>query len=236
MKTLRCLLGCLPALLLAPATAQTSFTVTPLRVELTPQTPAAVVDVINTSPGAMTVQVQQRVWTQAEGRDDQADTRDLILSPAIFTLQPREKQVVRIALRGTPDPRTERAYRLVISEVPTPQLKTTPDASGFRIALRMDLPLFVAAQQPASPEPSYSFDAANARLLVRNSGTSHIRCTDFVVLQAGRKVAELPIFTVLAGSERSFELPRDKIGVGGGLRVQADSNAGPIDAAVVDAR
>ena len=49
-------------------------------------------------------------------------------------------------------------------------------------------------------------------------------------------MAELPIFTVLAGGERSFELPRDKIGAGGGLRVQADSNAGPIDAAVVDAR
>jgi len=173
---------------------------------------------------------------QSEGRDAQTDTRDLILSPAIFTLQRGEKQVVRIALRGAPDARRERAYRIFVSEVPGPQIKATPDASGFRVALRMDIPLFVAPIQPATPEPSYTLDATNSRLIVSNAGTRHIRYTDFVVLQAGRKVAELPIFTALPGSERIFELPRERLGAGGGLRVQAESNAGPIDAAVADAR
>ena len=86
------------------------------------------------------------------------------------------------------------------------------------------------------PRPSYSLDANSTKLVVRNAGNAHIRYTDFVLLQAGRKVADLPIFSVLAGGERTFELPRDKIGAGGGLRVQANSNAGPIDAAVADAR
>jgi fimbrial chaperone protein len=236
MTRLHWLLALLLSLFADLGSAQNSFTVTPLRVELGPKVPAAVVDVINTSAGSLTLQMQQRSWVQDEGRDGQAETRDLILSPVIFTLQPGEKQVVRIALRGVPDARRERAFRIFISEVPTPQLKVAPDASGFRVALRMDIPLFVAPLQPTAPEPSYALDAKGARLVVRNSGSAHIRYTDFVILQAGRKVAELPIFTVLAGNERSFELPRDKIGAGGGLRVQAESNAGPIDAAVVDAR
>ncbi|HJW52325.1 MAG TPA: molecular chaperone [Burkholderiaceae bacterium] len=236
MKPLHCLLGCLLALISGLASAQNSFTVTPLRVDLSSHAPAAVIDVINTSAGALTLQMQQRAWVQDEGRDGQTETRELILSPAIFTLQPGEKQVVRIALRGAPDARRERAFRVFVSEVPTPQLKVTPDASGFRVALRMDLPLFVAPLQAAAPQPSYALDATGAQLVVRNAGDAHIRYTDFTVLQAGRKVAELPIFTVLAGSERRFELPRDKLGAGGGLRVQANSNAGPIDAAVADAR
>jgi fimbrial chaperone protein len=236
MKRLQFLLGSLLPLLTGLAAAQSSFTVSPLRVDLTPKAPAAIVDVINTSAGSLTVQMQQRAWVQSDGRDSQADTRDLILSPAIFTLQRGERQVVRIALRGAPDAQRERPYRIFISEVPTPQLKVGPDASGFRVALRMDIPLFVAPLQPAAPEPSYALEEKGARLVVRNAGSAHIRYTDFAVLQAGRKVAELPIFTVLAGSERSFELPRDKLGAGGGLRVQADSNAGPIDAAVADAR
>jgi len=236
MQRLHCLLGWLFAATASVASAQSSFTVTPLRVDLTPQVAAAVVDVINTSPGPLTLQMQQRAWTQAEGSDAQADTRDLILSPAVFTVPAGEKQVVRIARRGAPDARRERAYRLIVSEVPTPQLKATPGTSAFRIALRMDLPLFVAAVQPTTPEPSYRFDTTNARLIVRNSGTGHIRYTDFVVLQAGRKISDLPIFTVLAGGERTFDLPRDKMGAGSGLRVQAESNAGPIDAAVADAR
>jgi fimbrial chaperone protein len=236
MTRLHWLLGLQLCLLADLVSAQNSFTVTPLRIDLGPKAPAAVIDVINTSPGALTLQMQQRNWVQEDGRDGQAETRDLILSPAIFSLQRGEKQVVRIALRGAPDERRERAFRIFISEVPTPQLKVAPDASGFRVALRMDIPLFVAPVQPAAPEPSYALDATGTRLVVRNTGNSHIRYTDFVVLQAGRKVAELPIFSVLASGERTFELPRDKIGAGGGLRVQADSNAGPIDAAVADAR
>lgn len=236
MTRLHWLPGLLLGLLADLASAQNSFTVTPLRVDLSPQTPAAVVDVINTSPGPLTLQMQQRGWVQANGRDSQAETRELILSPAIFTLKPGEKQVVRIALRSAPDARSERAYRVFVSEVPTPQIKVAPDASGFRVALRMDIPLFVAPVQPAAPEPSYSLDMQGMRLLVRNAGSSHIRYTDFAVLQAGRKVAELPIFTVLAGGERAFDLPREKISSGGGLRIQANSNAGPIDAAVAEAR
>jgi fimbrial chaperone protein len=235
MNIVRCLLGCLLVLATEIATAQSSFTVTPLRVDLTPHASAAIVDVINTSPGPLTLQVQQRAWVQSDGRDGQAETRDLILSPPVFTLQPGEKQVVRIAMRGAPEARRERPYRLIISEVPTPQLRATPDASVFRIALRMDLPLFVAAVQATAADPAYSLDTANARLTVSNGGTSHIRYTDFVVLQAGRKVAELPIFTVLPGGHRTFELPRDRVGAGE-LRVQADSNAGPIDAVVAAAR
>jgi fimbrial chaperone protein len=218
------------------AAAQSSFTVTPLRVDLSPQASAAVVEVINTSPRPLTMQVQQRAWTQNDGVDAQRETRDLILSPTVFTLPAGEKQVVRIARRLAPDSLRERAYRLIVSEVPTPELKTTPEASGFRIALRMDLPLFVAAAQPAAPEASYEFDATSARLSVRNSGTAHIRYTDFVVLQAGRKISELPVFTVLPGGERAFDLPRDRVGAAGGLRVQAGSNVGAIDVPVADSR
>jgi fimbrial chaperone protein len=236
MALLRILSAWALAITSAGAFAQGSFTVSPLRVDLTPKATAGVIEVLNTSDGAMTLQVQQRDWKQEEGRDIQSETRDLILSPAIFTLQRGEKQIVRIALRGAPDTQRERAYRIFVSEVPAPQIKAAPNASGFRVALRMDLPLFVAPLPAGAPQPSYALDANDARLFVRNAGNAHIRYTDFTVLQAGRKVAELPIFTVLAGSERRFELPRDRLGAGGGVRVQANSNAGPIDAAVADAR
>jgi fimbrial chaperone protein len=235
MKRLACLLGWLLALVSANATAQSSFTVTPLRVDLSARAPAAVVEVINTSPAPLTIQVQQRSWMQAEGMDAQGDARQLIISPAIFTMQQGEKQVVRVALRGAPDPRFERAFRLIVSEVPGPQIKATPDASGFRVALRMDVPLFVAPLQGAQPEPAYTFDPSGSRLIVRNTGTGHIRFTEFVVLQAGRKLAELPVFTVLPGGARHFDLSGKGVAAGA-LRVQAESNAGPIDSAVAAAR
>ena len=81
MRRFHVLPGMLLALLASFASAQSSFTVTPLRVDLAPKTPAAIVDVINTSAAPLTLQVQQRAWVQSDGRDSQADTRDLILSP-----------------------------------------------------------------------------------------------------------------------------------------------------------
>ncbi|MEP6609627.1 MAG: fimbria/pilus periplasmic chaperone [Burkholderiaceae bacterium] len=236
MKRHDILVGVLLGITAGIASAQSSFTVTPLRVDLSVKAPAAVVEVINTSPGPLTIQVQQRAWIQANGSDGQADVRDLIVNPSIFTMQRGEKQVVRVALRSAPDARIERAYRLLVSEVPVPQIATTPDASGFRIALRMDLPLLVAPLQAAQPNATYLYDFENSRLIVRNSGARHVRYTDAVVLQAGRKVAELPIFTVLAGGARHFDVPKERIHAGSELRLQAESNAGPVDAAVPSAR
>jgi fimbrial chaperone protein len=236
MKPLQGLLAGALALLTGAAIAQNSFTVTPLRIDLSPKSPAAVVEVINTSADSLTLQMQQRSWVQEDGRDAQAETRDLILSPTIFTLQPGERQVVRIALRGAPDTLRERAFRVFVSEVPSPLLRVAPDSSGFRVALRMDLPLFVAPLQPAQPAPEYTFEPATSRLVVRNSGTGHVRYTDAVVLQAGRKVAELPVFTVLPGGVRHFDLPKERVAPGSELRLQAESNAGPIEAAVATAR
>src|SRR5512137_2912332 len=100
---------------LAPAAAQNNYTVSPLRLELSAKAPATVLQVINRGDAAATMQVQQRAWVQRDGRDEQDETRDLIISPAIFTFKPGETQVVRIALRGAPDRQLERAYRILVS-------------------------------------------------------------------------------------------------------------------------
>jgi fimbrial chaperone protein len=224
------------ALLLSigPAAAQNNYTVSPLRLELSAKAPATVLQVINRGDAAATMQVQQRAWVQRDGRDEQDETRDLIISPAIFTFKPGETQVVRIALRGAPDRQLERAYRILVSELPGPSVPTAPELISFRIALRMDLPLFVAAIEPGTPSPSFEFEPANGRLLVRNEGPSHIRFTDFTLQQAGRHLHSVPVFTVLPGSSIAMELPRsDRAATVASARVEADSNAGPISRDVV---
>jgi fimbrial chaperone protein len=224
------------ALLLSigPAAAQNNYTVSPLRLELSAKAPATVLQVINRGDAAATLQVQQRAWVQRNGRDEQDETRDLIISPAIFTFKPGETQVVRIALRGAPDRQLERAYRILVSEIPGPSVPTAPELISFRIALRMDLPLFVAAIEPGAPSPAFEFEPANGRLLVRNEGPSHIRFTDFTLQQAGRQLHSVPVFTVLPGGSIAMELPRvGRAMTGANARVEADSNAGPVSRDVV---
>jgi fimbrial chaperone protein len=213
---------------IGPAVAQNNYTVSPLRLELSAKAPATVLQVTNRGDAAATMQVQQRAWAQRDGRDEQDETRDLIISPAIFTFKPGETQVVRIALRGAPDAQVERAYRILVSELPAPHVATAPEVFSFRIALRMDLPLFVAAIEPGTPAPSFEFERASGRLVVRNEGRSHIRFTDFTLQQAGRQLHSVPVFTVLPSSSISLELPQGERATAASARVEADSNAGPI--------
>lgn len=212
---------------LGAAAAQNHYTVTPLRLELSASNPTTVLTVIHRGDTAASMQIQQRAWVQREGRDEQEETRDLIISPAAFTFRPGETQVIRIALRGSPGQSSERAYRILVSEIPPPQVPSGPELFAFRIAIRMDLPLFVSATTPEPAVPSFAVDSTANRLQVRNDGLSHIRFTDMTVQQAGRQLHSVPVFTVLPGSTVAIEL-KNRVAAGSSVRVQADSNAGPI--------
>ncbi len=92
----------------------------------------------------------------------------------------------------------------------------------------MDLPLFVAALEPGAPAPSFEFERASGRLVVRNEGRSHIRFTDFTLQQAGRQLHSVPVFTVLPGSSISLELPQgDRCGDGRGRAGGSGQQCGP---------
>jgi fimbrial chaperone protein len=230
-RLFRTLLWLAAALLAQPASAA-SFSVSPLRLELSAATPVAVVEVGNTSAGPVTVQAQSRTWTQRGGADEYGDGRPFIVSPTIFTIPAGGKQVVRVALRGAPPRETEAAYRLVMTEIPPAQ----PDgSSGLRVALRMDMAVYVSPTLPgARPDATFAVDTrtGSPRIAVTNKGNAHLRMSDVAVASASQLLVELPVLVVLPGATRYVELPKS---AASGLRefgVKAESNAGPIDLVV----
>jgi fimbrial chaperone protein len=46
--------------------------------------------------------VQLFAWSQDAGQDILQPTTDLLVSPPVFTVQPGQSQLLRIALRGAP--------------------------------------------------------------------------------------------------------------------------------------
>ena len=54
------------------------------------------------------VQAEVMLWEQVDGEDRLTPTRDLLVSPAVFTLPPNGSQLVRVALRSAAG-RTRRA-------------------------------------------------------------------------------------------------------------------------------
>ena len=167
----------LPALaLLAVAIGQAeaaSLNVAPTRVELGPEARSGAVTLQNDAELPVTVQVQTFAWPRSPLADDLEPTRDLLAVPPVFSLEPKARQIIRVALRKPLAGGREQAYRLLITEVPEPQ---GGSGAAVRFALRLSLPVF-ATPAGARPTPVWSFggsaEAPTLRLL--NSGTAHLQ-------------------------------------------------------------
>jgi fimbrial chaperone protein len=74
------------------------FTVTPVRIYMTPQDRAIAVTVTNDGDETLVMQADIYEWKQKlNGEDDLTLSEDLFLSPPILKVAPKSRQVVRLA-------------------------------------------------------------------------------------------------------------------------------------------
>lgn len=202
------------ALLLAAAAACTlpagaaQFTITPVRIFMTPRDRAVAVTVTNDSDDEVVMQADLYSWKQKpDGSDDLVLTEDLILTPPILKLAPRARQVVRLARLSAPPAGVQQTYRLIMREVPEAR---SSDKLQLQVALAFSLPVFI------SP-PGVKRDlhcglervaADTVRAVCTNSGTAYAQIRAIEVLDArGIKVAARESGGYLLPSiKRSFEL------------------------------
>jgi fimbrial chaperone protein len=204
--------------------------VAPTRLAFGPDDRMATVTLQNNAAATVTVQVQTFAWPRTPATDDLEPTRDLIAVPPVVALEPNAKQVIRVALRRQAGSAAERAYRLLISEVPG---AGSEHAAGVRFALRLSLPVFVT---PAGtrPEPVWSArpEPGGLALALGNRGTAHLQLHRLVLKAVGRpeplQVVDSPAY-VLPGQEQAWPLAA-AARAQPALQLQAETNLGPIEA------
>jgi fimbrial chaperone protein len=187
-----------------------SFSISPIRLDLSAASRTAAITVRNDEREAL-VQAQVMLWEQVDGEDRLTATRDLLVSPAVFTLPAKGSQLVRVALRTPPvDTTRELAYRLILQEVPQ---GADPEFTGLHVALRLSVPIFVANEGTTGPELAWSAAASDdgLTLTAKNSGDVHTRIHGFSVAPATGEAQPLiqPVGTyILPGQARSWSLGR----------------------------
>jgi fimbrial chaperone protein len=208
----------------APALAG-SFSISPLRVDFAGTAGTAALTVRNEDATPVVIQTQGMGWSQEGGQDALSPSRDLLISPAVFTLQPGGSQLIRVALRRGVDPTRELAYRLLVQEVPQ---AASPGFVGLQVALKLSVPIFVAPSAPAAPQVTWSATrGADGKLSVtaNNAGNAHERIHRFALktVDGTTTVLEQPALSyVLAGAVRQWSFD-DK----NNTRPNAQSTASP---------
>jgi fimbrial chaperone protein len=212
MAVQRLVLGILAATaafgLPSPSALAGTFSISPLRAELSAAVQNAAFTMRNPESAPVVVQAQVMLWEQADGQDRLTPTRDVLVSPAVFTIPANGSQLVRVALRRPADPRLELSYRLLLTEVPQ---KADPQSTALSMALQLSLPVFIEPPGLAAPRIEWTSDTIGEgiALTARNTGTSHSRIVNFSATPDG---TDVPVFQqnvatyILPGQARTWTI------------------------------
>lgn len=187
------------------------------------------------------LQVRIFAWSQRDGEEHYQAQHEVVGSPPMFRVEPGARQLVRLTRLAPSAPGTERAYRILIDEVPTPQASpTSAEGNGIRFQMRYSVPLFLygeglgakGGERPAL-EWRQLVEGGKAYLEVRNRGPRHARLTQVVLERpSGSQAIEDGLLGyVLAGASMRWPLPRPLSG-GGRLRAEVNGEGGEIAAAL----
>lgn len=212
-----------------------SFSVTPLRIELSKPETTRIINLQNLEDKPVTVQLQVMAWSHKDGVDKLIPTRDLIVTPQVFHLKANGLQIIRTGLLRKPDSEEELSYRLIIEEIPAPP---PADFKGAQLALRVTLPIFISPEK--TPSPKLEFQTAvepDGKLKVRivNRGQAHAQIQQMTVFAKDKpeKILashEKSIY-VLPGQERHLLLKTDVRDLAGidKFFISAITRHGPIE-------
>jgi fimbrial chaperone protein len=232
------ILASVAALGLPPAQVRAgTFSISPLRVELASSVQTGVLTIRNQEATQVVVQAEAVLWEQVDGQDRLTATRDVIVSPAVFTMPGNGSQLVRVALRRPAEAQRELSYRLILTEVPQ---QASPDFTGLNLALRLSLPIFVSPAAAAGPRLEWSSarDAGGAiAITARNTGNAHARVLNFTVRPAAGTAPLVPqdvTAYILPGQARTWTLDNKRNDTNSSsdwhrLRVKGTTEAGDFE-------
>lgn len=223
--------GLLATLLTAatPAAQAGAFSVTPVRIYMTPRDRAVAITIVNEGDTAVALQADLNNWSQkADGADELTPTEDLILSPPILKLAPKARQVVRLALLKPADASRQLTYRLIMREVPE---ATAPRGETVQVpvALALSMPIFItppAAKREISCTVA-RVDVRTARATCTNSGTAYAQVRQVQLRRGDQLVGTFEGGTyILPGASKTMDVKSEQDVAAGGMQLAVSFDDG----------
>lgn len=209
MKPFRALLLLLSSGLLSPAFAANSVMIWPIDPAINPEEKASELWLENRGNSTTMMQVRVFSWQQINGQEQYQTQQEVVASPPMVRIEPGQKQLIRLIKQTPPVAGKERAYRVVLDEIPTPR-NPGENQAGLTFQMRYSVPLFVYGQgitadsvRPALRWQQVS-EGGRRWLQLTNSGNGHARLSNVTI--GGRRLGEGLYGYVLAESDHRWPL------------------------------
>ncbi len=231
LRPLQGLAFCLLGLGMAQsAQAASSILIWPIDPVLEADQQASALWLENRGDTPANLQIRVFAWNQDGFDDKYQNQRDVVGSPPVATIQPGQKQLIRLTRAKTFPAGEEHAYRIIIDEIPLPlppsDAGSNQAAAAVRLQMRYSVPLFAyGAGLWSKPDASRQRDPSGAGLPqlsgralkvdgkpyveVVNRGAVHARLTE-AALKSGaqsRPVVDGLLGYVLPGATMRWPAP-----------------------------
>jgi fimbrial chaperone protein len=210
--------------------------ISPIHLNMSVKEPIISFTVTNDSADVITYQINTLSWQQIDGKDTYNETRELVVSPPIVSIEPNSTQTFRVGLFNESSHLVEQAYRVVLDDITT----YLPDSSknSLKFIFNHNLPLFYA---PVKRIDSVVWSRCKSAvkgtscLLIENKGNRHLKLVNFIAVSATQ---EEPLRnakkTVLAGSTSKLFYPTMQGGIETTTSIKVSSGKGPIVLVLAD--
>lgn len=198
----------------AGAARAATFTIDPISISLSTARKSALLTIENTSGEPLRFELGLYSWAQnPSGEMDLGPTSDIVFFPALLTIPPAEKRVVRIGTE-IPSRAVEKTYRLFVEELPPLETQTDQASQAtVKILTKMGVPVFIRPEKPvvAGRIAKLLLQARKLSFEVENSGNVHFVVQSLAVTgrsASGKELFKHPFegWYVLAGGSRVYEL------------------------------
>lgn len=185
-----------------------AVTISPVHLYLSVKEPIISFTVTNDSVERITYQINTLSWRQVGGEDTYDETKQLIVSPPIVSIEPNSSQTFRVGLLEESTHLVEQAYRVVLDDI-TAYLPGN-SKNSLRFIFNYNLPLFYA---PVNRVDSAVWSKCESTvkgkncLLFENTGNRHVKLANFIAVSATKEERLSKSKTVLAGSTGKWLYP-----------------------------
>ncbi|TCL05286.1 fimbrial biogenesis chaperone [Sodalis ligni] len=158
-----------------------SVLIWPVDPVITENSQGAELWVQNRGDATTLLQVRVYAWRQTAGREQYATQQDIQPLPTMIRLESGQKRLIRLIKRLPPPANRERAYRVLLDEIPTPYGHPDEKSHALNFQMRYSIPLFAYGRQssPDSGMPILSWrmvmESGNPYLEITNGGPVHAR-------------------------------------------------------------
>jgi fimbrial chaperone protein len=203
--------------------------VSPVGLDLPVGQNATTLSLFNDDVSPLNVQIRVFRWKQVDGKDVLEPATDVVASPPIAKVAAGAQRTVRVVRLDAKLPDKQESYRLIVDELPPP---LSDGGRQVTLLMRHSIPLFFAAStDKAKMTWTLTRSQDVQTLTASNAGGHHLRLSNVRIVDgAGAVLVERKglIGYALPGATMSW--PTGAFAPSAGLRLIADTDAGPIDA------